>query len=284
MTPSTRLQTVTFINGRPVESERACISVLDNALLYGEGLFETFLCIDDRLIFREGHLRRLYRGARVTGMKIPVKRDTLIEWLTRAVRRHPDRVKKLRLTVSSGESARWAGKQGTPQVIMTVSSHELPEEPFKLHVSSFRIDQDSVFRRIKTISYGIHAAALRLARQNHCDDALMLNETGKVAEATSANIFWVRKGRVYTPPISSGCLEGVTREFTCREARRLGIEVTEKNETLEQMLTADEVFLSSSLKLVIGVARVDNGPRNYRLTPGPITRDIRNRFLRLVKI
>lgn len=283
MTPSKRLQTVTFINGRFVDREHACISVLDNAVLYGEGLFETFLCIDDRLIFREGHLRRLYRGARVTGMKIPVKRDTLIDWLTRAVRAHPDRIKKLRLTISSGESARWAGKQGTPQVIVTVSSHELPEKPFKLHVSSFRVDQDSVFRRIKTISYGIHAAALKIAKQKRCDDALMLNETGKVAEATSANIFWVRKGRVYTPPISSGCLEGVTREYTCREARRLGINVMEKNETLEQMLTADEVFLSSSLKLVIGVSRVVSGPRTYRLTPGPVTRDIRNRFLKLVK-
>ncbi|MEW5994783.1 MAG: aminotransferase class IV [Candidatus Zixiibacteriota bacterium] len=276
------LKVVTSINGRLVPYGRDKISVFDNALLYAEGLFETFLAIDDRIIFMEEHLERLYNGARIIGLDIPAPPSSLAAWMRKTVRAHPDRITKLRLTITSGESARYVGQQGKPQVILSASPHQMPSQPFKLWVSDFRVDQQSVFRQIKTLSYAIHAAALRQAHRERCDDALLLNERNHVAEVTSANVYWVMRGRLYTPPLSAGCLEGVTRKRVFKEAAVLGLKISEKNTTLPALVEADEVLISSSLKLVVGVARVKTPARTYVTRTGPVTKLITRHFRQLV--
>ncbi|HKK21311.1 MAG TPA: aminotransferase class IV, partial [candidate division Zixibacteria bacterium] len=231
--------TVTSINGKIVPLKDARISAFDNAVLYGEGLFETFLGIDERPIFLREHLIRLRRGAKLLGLNIPVPQKQLIGWITNALKAHPSHTKQLRLTLTAGESPRYTGHRGKPQVISGVAPYTFPDRPFKLMVADYRVDQDSEFRRIKTISYAIHAAALGMARRRKCDDALLMNERGKIAEASSANIFWVKKGRIFTPPVASGCLIGVTRAHVLEESVRLGIPIAEKDCTLEQLGTAD---------------------------------------------
>jgi len=276
------LKTVTTINGRFVGREQAHVSVFDNSLLYAEGLFETFLAIDDRVIFVKEHLRRLYRGAKVIGLDIPVSPEKLTGWMHKTARAHPDRITKLRLTITAGEAARWVGRQGKPQVILSASPHSMPVRPSRLQVSRFRVDHKSVFRRIKTLSYAIHAAALSQAKKSGCDDALMINQDGRVAEVTSANVFRVKRGRIYTPPISSGCLEGVTRKIVIREACRLGLTIVEQDFSLPQLLDSDEVFISSSLKLVVGVSTIKQGLRIHRLPTGEVTARLEDHFSRLV--
>jgi len=274
--------TVTLINGRRVPSAKARISVFDNALLYAEGLFETFLAVDDRVIFMAEHLDRLFKGAGVIDLNLPVDRRTLERWMLRCITAHPDHIKKLRLTMTSGESARWAGVQGEPQVILSAAPHEMPTKPFRLLVSDLRVDETSVFRRIKTISYAIHAAALKRARQLRFDDALLLNGKSEVAEITSANIFWVKSDRVFTPPLSAGCLEGVTRSFVLAAAQDLGLDISEQTDILAGLLSADEVFISSSLKLVLGVSEIRHRDDRHRFPAGPVTRAIRRYFRKRV--
>ncbi len=281
---ATDFTTVTSINGLVVPLSEAKISAFDNAVLYGEGLFETFLGIDDRPIFLKEHLNRLNRGAKLLGLKIPVPQKRLVEWIVEALKAHPSHVKQLRMTVTAGESARYTGQIGKPQIIIGVAPHQIPARPFKLLVSDFRVDQDSEFRRIKTISYAIHAAALKTARKLKCDDALLLNEKGKVAEVSSANILWVKQGRIYTPPISSGCLIGVTRASVIKQSGDLGLPITERDCTLEQLYKADEIFISSSLKLVIGVARIVHSGDSREFPAGPVTARLRDAFLRLVRV
>ncbi len=276
------LKVVTTINGRLVPRGKDKISVFDNALLYAEGLFETLLAVGETIIFEKEHLQRLRRGARVIGLEIPVSFDILSKWMKKTIRRHPDYIKKLRLTVTSGESARWVGKQGKPQVILSASPHQLPEEPYRLWVSDFRVDQRSVFRRIKTLSYAIHAAALKQARKKGCDDALLLNQRSQVAEVTSANVYWVKGGRIYTPPLTAGCLEGVTRRVVLKEATKLGMKISEKNTTLSGLLEADEVFISSSLKLVVGVGFIRTPYGKHHLPSGEITDLLSTHFRKLV--
>ncbi len=278
------MKVVTTINGRFVPRGQDKISVFDNALLYAEGLFETFLAVDDRVIFMNEHLRRLYRGAKVIGLKVPVPPDRLSRWMIRTVRAHPSHLTKLRLTITSGEAARWVGRQGEPQVVLSASPHRMPQEPFKLWVSRFCIDQNSVFRQIKTLSYAIHAAALKQARLKRCDDALLLNQKNQVAEVTSANIYWVKRGKLFTPPLSAGCLEGITRKLVIREVAKLNLKITEASTTIDGLLRANEVFISSSLKLVIGVARIKTNRRTYVLKTGPITELIADHFRRLVDL
>lgn len=279
-----RARTITTINGKRVSNAQARISVFDNSLLYAEGLFETFLACDNRVLFLKPHLDRLYKGAEVIDLKPPVGRRQLGVWMKRTLEAHPDRINKLRLTVTSGEAARWTGIPGQPQVILSAAPHTLPRLPFRIKVSDFRVDQDSEFRRIKTISYAVHAAALKRAQLDGFDDALMLNKKGQVAEITSANIFWCRRGRIYTPPITAGCLEGVTRQIIMREAAKLGLRVVEKNESLAQLVEADEIFLSSSLKLALGISEIAHGRRRYLFEPGEITHTLADRISRLVRI
>ncbi|MBN1213360.1 MAG: aminotransferase class IV family protein [candidate division Zixibacteria bacterium] len=275
---------VTLINGHFVKQHEAKISVFDNALLYAEGLFEAFLAIDDRVVLIEEHLRRLYKGSRLLGLKIPVNKTRLKDWIYRTALRHPDHIKKVRLTITSGDSPKWAGVQGKQQVIVTASSHRLPDRPFKLFVSDYRLDQKSLFRRIKTLSYIIHAVSLKQALKKRCDDALLLNENDRISEITSANIFWVKKGRIYTPPLTSGCLEGVTRLIAIDELRKMGLKVYEIDKSLADLLKADEIFITSSLKLALGVSLIIHNDRKYPFKPGPVTAGLSRRLIELVRI
>ncbi len=277
-------KTITTINGRFVEKKDARISVFDNSLLYAEGLFETFLAIDDRILFADDHLKRLYKGAKVIGLEIPVAPERLTKWMIKTAKRHPNKIKKLRMTITSGEAARWTGKQGKPQIILSASPHNIPAKPFSLLTSEYLVDQDSIFRRIKTISYAIHAAALKQAHDKKFDDALMLNTKGHVAEVTSANIFWIKNDQIFTPPITAGCLEGVTRKAVFTESRKLGYKISEKNITPAKMLKADEIFISSSLKLVIGVSKIKYLQKTYKLPTGQITYALSDHFKKIISL
>lgn len=274
-----RLKTVTTINGEYVPELKARISVFDNSLLYAEGLFETLLAFGDRILYLDEHLERLYTGADVIGLKMPVSRGRLVRWMRQTLQRHPDYLKKLRLTVTSGESERWTGVGGKPQVILSAAPHVFPDKPARLHVSQFRVDHRSVFRQVKTISYAINAAALKRARDAGCDDAILINEGGYVAEVTSANIYWVKRLKIHTPPLSAGCLGGVTRTVALRGAPKLGLEIIERTGTVDSMLKADEVFITSSTRLVQGVCQIRHGGQDYHFDPGPVTQQVSDFFM-----
>lgn len=282
MTPKQRFKTVTTINGIRVPNSKAKISIFDNALLYAEGLFETFLAIDDRIIFARDHLDRLWNGAAAIKLKIPVSRKMLGQWMAETAAAHPDRIKKLRLTLTSGEAARWTGRAGKPQILLSASPHSLPEKPFRLVVADWRVDHQSSIRQIKSLSNVIHAAALKEARHLGFDDALLLNQDSNIAEVTSANIFWVRKDRLYTPPLKAGCLEGTTRKHIIKQADKLGFKTIQRHEGLSGMLKADEIFISSSLKLVIPVGLVAASGKSYRFEAGKVTALLSEKIRRLV--
>ena len=276
--------TTTTIDGRFVAAADARISVFDNSLLYAEGLFETLLVVDDRIVFLDEHLDRLENRAEMIGLDLPMSTGLLRTWMNKIVKAHPGHIRKLRLTITAGESARWTGRQGKSRVILSVARHCLPERPFRLLVASFHVDQDSVFRRVKTISYALNAASFRQAMQQKYDDALLINERNQIAEVTSANFFWIEKGRIFTPPLSSGCLEGVTRRVLVREASKIGVTVKEKNCPLDRLRTADEVFISSSLKLVVGVSEIRHGKNVFRFPAGDTSRLVSDYFCRLAGV
>ncbi len=278
------MKTLVSINGRQVTREESRLSVFDNSLLYAEGLFETILAVDDCLLFGPYHLRRLKAGADAIGLKLPARLTTIDRWTQRTAAKHPARIKKVRLTITSGESARWVGRQGKPQVIVIAAPHTIPEQPFRLLVSPLHVDQDSTLRRIKTISYVLQAAALKQAADRGYDDALLLNEREQIAEVTSANIFWVKRGWIYTPPLSAGCLEGVTRAVVLKRAAKLGFRAIERDVSLDQIAAADEVFVSSSLKLVLAVAEIADSGHRVRFRTGPITTALREHFFSLAGV
>jgi len=277
-------KTVTSINGRIVTGKEAKISVYDNALLYAEGLFETFLAIDDRLAFPKEHFKRLRQGARTLGLKLTASDYKLEIWLKTTARAHSARFKRLRLTITGGESAVWTGKRGRSQVICSVVEHKFDNRPLKLFAPESKIDESFSFNRIKTISYGARVAALREAENKKCDDALLINNSGNISELTSANIFWTKKNIIYTPPVTAGCLEGVTRKRILREAKKNRWKIIEKDCSLEELKSACEVFSSSSVRLVRPIGEIR--AKNYRakFEAGPMSEMIFARFCEILDI
>lgn len=268
------MKTVTTINGRFVSRKNAKISVFDNTLLYAEGLFETCLCVDDTIVFEKEHLARLRRGVKVTDFSLPVDDATLSRWMNKTARAHPARIKQLRLTLTAGESARYVGRQGKPQVILCTTEYKPMTRPFRLLVSDFVVDANSIFRQVKTVSYAIHAAALKKAKAIGYDDAIMVNGDGHVAEVTSANIFWVKNNQIFTPPLEAGCLEGITRKVIMKQAKILGYPIFEKHISVEQLLKCNEVAISSSLKLVMPVGKIKFGRRVVSFKTGNMTEQL----------
>lgn len=273
---------ITTIDGKFVADSQAKISVYDNSLLYGEGLFETYMAIEDKIAFAQEHFERLQKGAKLLGLKIPVDKSTLLQWLAKTAARHPSKVKRLRLTITSGDSSVWRGKPGKPRTICSAIKHEFNKSPQKLFVPAFRVDGESSFNQIKTIAYGLRAAALREAQRNQCEDALLLNNRGNVSEITSANIFWVKSGRIFTPPISAGCLEGVTRRVILEQGEKHGWGITEKNCTLEELALADEVFSTSSVRITRPVGEIKSENLRTKISQGDSSLKIFNHLANML--
>ena len=270
-----------FIDGREVAGNRAKISVFDNSLFYADGLFETLLAIDKRVVFLDGHLKRLEKGARLIGLRLPVSLPTLKRWIISAAKKNTAPIKKIRLTVTAGETAFWAGKATKPKVIIIVTEYALPERTYRLTVSPFRIIENSPFRNVKTLSFVIEMTSRKRAYKSKYDDAILVNRAGFVAEATSANIFWVKKGKLYTPPLNAGCLEGMTRRHILALARKNGMPVYEKNIRLEDFLKGDEIFITSSLKLILPVTTVKSD-KIFRFQVGKVTARLQELLKKLI--
>lgn len=266
------------INGKAVARSQAKVSVFDNSLFYADGLFETFLALGEKVIFLDDHLDRLERGAKLIGLRLPRPREQIRKWINLTNCRNSAKVKKVRVTATAGDSAFWAGANSEPRIIVIVTEYEIPSKPFRLTVSPFRVDQDSPFRNVKTLSFIIEMTSRKRAYSSRFDDAILLNRSGHVAESTSANIFWIRKGKLYTIPLSAGCLDGLTRKHILGLAQENKIPAFERNVRLADLLRAEEIFVTSSIKLILPIVSI-KADRVYKYKVGPLTRRLKRLFL-----
>jgi branched-chain amino acid aminotransferase len=260
-----------WLNGQILEGGEACISPADRGFLLGDGVFETLRSYAGRLPTLEEHLDRLAASARALGIAPPPLaqlgrgvRDLLSEsGLTDA---------RVRITLTSG-----AGPPGLargvadPTALITVAP--LPERPgvASAVVAPWVHDERRPLAGVKTTSRAESVIALAHARERGADEALFLNTAGNVCEATTANVFAVRDEIVATPPLSAGCLAGITRERVLQLCRALELEAEERDLSAHSLRTADELFLTSSTRGVQALVVVDsiaigNGE------PGPLTR------------
>jgi branched-subunit amino acid aminotransferase/4-amino-4-deoxychorismate lyase len=238
-------------------------------------LFETFLAIGDRVVFLDDHFDRLERGARLIDLSLPFPRATIIKWIHAANLKNRAEIKKIRVTVTAGDSAFWAGRASKSKIIIIVTDYCLPEKSFRLTVSPFRVDRHSPFRNVKTLSFIIEMTSRKKAYHISYDDSLLLNRSGYIAETSSANIFWVKNGVLSTTPLSSGCLDGMTRKHILLIAKDNNIPTRITNVTLKNLLKADEIFVTSSIKLIIPVSSVKT-EKVHRFRTGAISRRLKN--------
>tara|TARA_Y100001978_G_scaffold190017_1_gene192826 strand:- start:1586 stop:2443 length:858 start_codon:yes stop_codon:yes gene_type:complete len=284
------LATKVYINGTFFDKEEARISVFDHGLLYGDGVFEGLRSYGGKVFRLQEHLERLYESALAIHLQIPMDIDPLAAAVNESlqVNKIDDGYVRLVVTRGVGTLGLDPAQTSDPQVIIIADRITLYPEEFYTNglklvtVSTVRNHPAALSPRIKSLNYLNNILAKIEGKQAGCIEALMLNHKGEVAECTGDNIFLVRKGGLLTPPREAGILDGITRQAVCELAVESGLKVQEIPLTRHDVFIADECFLTGTAAEVIPVIEVDSR-RIGTGRPGPITRDLIQRFHQLTR-
>ena len=245
----------TWCNGEFLEGPLA-VSPADRGLTHGYGLFETLLALDGMPVVLDLHLARMRAGAVRLGLDVCQlgEREICASMCGLLERSGFDRGRaRVRLAVSAGvgDLRDLAGGSGS-LMWMTVGACPPPPESLVLITASFPRNERSPLAGLKSASYVENLIALDEARRAGADEVVFFNTRGELCEAATANLFLVRDGRIFTPPLSSGCLPGTMR---ARVMARMP--VIEQLLTAADLATADEVFVTSATRGVVPVVKLD---------------------------
>lgn len=270
-----------WLDGHLLDPTDARVTVFDHGITVGDGVFETVRTAPEPgterwVAFAMGrHLRRLRRSLAGLGLDL----DRGDGELRDAVQAIADRLGgpgRIRLTVTAGAGPLGSGRAAAPLTVI-VAGAELdgwPETGASVTVPWTRNERSAV-AGLKTTSYAENVVALAAASRRGAQEALFANTAGQLCEGTGSNVFVAVDGSLRTPPLSSGCLAGVTRELVCEL-----VDVAEVDLPMSVLAEADEVFLTSSTRDVQGQHRVDD---RALAAPGPCTREAAAAFADLVR-
>ena len=276
-----------YLNNRFVKEEAAVVSVFDHGFLYGDGVYETIRSYGNRLFMRDQHLARLRRSADAIGLKIPDRDwpDLLHEAMTRNEVGN-DRVDAyIRITISRGVGDIGLDPALCPDptiVIMTKPlrppSPDLYREGVSLIVAKTRRNLPSALDpQIKATNFLNNILAKREAIAVGAFDSLLLNWESDLAEGTVSNVFFVAAGRLCTPSLACGILDGITRNIVLTLAREAQIPVEEGQFDVHALRLADECFLSNTTMEVMPATTLDGRPVGDG-KPGPVTQALHRQF------
>ncbi|MDD4334692.1 MAG: branched-chain-amino-acid transaminase [Desulfotomaculaceae bacterium] len=282
---------IIYLNGEFVPKERAVVSVFDHGLLYGDGVFEGIRAYHGRVFKLGEHLDRLYEGARVLCLEIPVSKEEMQEIVLETLRRNNLSDAYIRLVVTRGPGDLGLDPRKCPKAFLFCIAATIvlyPDEMYQkgmsiISVSTRRNIPTACIPRVKSLNYLNNIYAKMEASLAGMPEAIMLNNEGYVAEATGDNIFIVKNGVLITPPSSAGILEGITRNSVMDIAREKGIAVAEELFTMFDVYTAEEVFLTGTAAEVIPCINVDGRIIGSGM-PGEMTRKLITAFKELTKV
>lgn len=278
-----------YINGRWVPAEKAQISVFDGAYLYGEGIFETLVAQEGNIPFLRDHLQRLHRGVRALGIRLPLSSQELAGAIRRTLQVNRLSDAYIRVNVSAEEAALGRRKRtasDTHLVIIVKPPDPYPKRLYRdgAHLVIIRdlINDPLSVAEIKTTNYLIKMLGRRQVAIRKADEGILLNGKGNVTECTSSNLFLIKNGVLRTPALREGLMPGVTRKHVMVLARRQRIRVQESALSLRQVAAADEIFITSTLKGIMPVSRLERR-RIGTAIPGPLTQRLMDAYATLLE-
>jgi branched-chain amino acid aminotransferase len=279
-----------YVDGRFYAEADAKISVFDHGLLYGDGIFEGIRFYNGRVFRLEEHIDRLWDSARSICLEIPMSKREMTEALLETIRQNDLRDGYIRQIVTRG-----VGNLGLnptqckrPSVIIIVAQIALyPEAVYQngltvVTCATRRTNPASLNPAVKSLNYLNNVMARIEANLAGADEALMLNDAGNVAECTADNVFIIKRGQIFTPPITAGALRGITRSVVFEIAAELGIKISEVDITRHDVFIADECFLTGTAAEVIPVIKADGRPIGDG-KPGSITARTIARFREMTR-
>jgi len=267
-----------FHNDKLLPVEKARFSPGQAGLLCGWGLFTTLRIVRGEAFAYERHWRRLEKDAGIIHLPMPYAATKVRLHLQDVIRANKVSEGCARIYLVYNKAGFWQSAEAQPEVDLLIYTADLPsfQEPLRLDLRQHGRHAASALAGVKTISWLNNVWSSAEAQRQGFDEVVMLNERGEVAECTAANIFAVKNGKVFTPPLSSGCLEGVTRGILFEIAGDAGISVTEQTLLHDDLYQADEIFVSSTNRNVLGVGEIAG--HKIAAVPGPITLRVREIF------
>ena len=267
-----------FHNDRVVPIDLTRLSPGQGGLLSGWGLFTTMRIFQGEAFAYERHWRRLEKDA--ARIRLPFAFDPA------QVRRHLSELLLVnhvvegtaRIYMIYNDVGFWRSDEAMPQVDLLLCTAGLPghTEPARLSIAEHGRHAASALAGTKVTSWLNNVWHLAEAQKQGWNEVVLLNERGEVAECTTANIFRAKNGRVTTPPLSSGCLEGVTRSVLLEIATRAGVPLTEQTLRVEDLYSADEVFITSTNRSLLGVSEIAG--HKYAEATGPMAEKLERAF------
>jgi branched-chain amino acid aminotransferase len=279
------LHMLVYVDGHFVAREQARVSVFDHGFLYGDGIYETMRAYRGDIFLLKKHLARLKRSADAVSLTLPLPLEKIGEALKESVF-----VNKLQEAVIRLQVSRGPGEPGLDPALCDAPTMVIITKPFRDYppayydrgvgvavVTTRRNHPRALPSAVKSTNFLNNILAKIEAIEAGAFEGIMLNGEGFVAEGTVSNIFTVRKGKLYTPHVRAGILEGVTRELVLRLARRRKIPVREAMLLPKDLRAADECFLTNTTMEImpvtaIGAKRVGTG------RPGPVTAALRQAY------
>lgn len=284
---------IVYLNGEFVEADQARVSVFDHGFLYGDGVFEGIKAYSGRIFALEAHVERFFESARSIALDLPLTRAEMAGAILETVRRNGLRDAYIRPIASRGKGALGLDPRSCPEptvVIVVDPETRHPEDAeggsglrrgINVITSSLRRSgPDMLSPRVKSTNYLNNILGKLQANAAGVQDALFLNAQGLVCELTGDNLFLVKHGRVLTPPLWCGVLDGITRRTVLRLATESGLEIAEDPITLHDVFTADEAFCTATRIEVVPIVTVD-GRRIGDGNPGPLTALLTEAFFNL---
>ena len=274
-----------WLDGKLVDEADAKISVVDHGVLYGDGVFEGIRVYSGRIFELEAHIKRLYESASVIRLEIPMSKDKLTKAVEKTVEANGVIDGYIRLVVTRGVGTLGLNPFICENSIVFIIADNIQLYPEELYEKGMKVVSATTVRnhplaippQVKSLNYLNNILAKIEALDNDVPEAIMYNHEGFVAEATGDNVFIIKNGVIYTPPVSAGSLGGITRGVVIELAKGENLEVVEKNLTRFDLYTCDEFFLTGTAAEVIGIVDID-GRVIGDGKPGPITRQLRKKF------
>jgi len=280
-----------YINGKFYEKSDAKVSVFDHGLLYGDGVFEGIRSYKRRVFKLNEHIDRLYESAKSIMLDIPMTKDQMLKAVIATLKKNALDDAYIRLIVTRGEGDLGLDPRkcrGHATVIIIADKIALyPEKFYKeglkiITVPTVRNLPEALNPQIKSLNYLNNILAKIEATNSGCDEAIMLDSLGYVAECTGDNIFIVKDNHLYTPPQCMGTLRGITRDSVLEISRKSKISVHEHVITRHEVYISDECFLTGTAAEIIPVVMVD-GRVIGSGKPGKMTAAITKKFRELTK-
>jgi branched-chain amino acid aminotransferase len=267
-----------FHNESLLPIEKVRLSPGQAGLTCGWGIFTTLRISRGEAFAYERHWRRLEKDAAVIHMPIPYTAAKIRVHLHEVIRANKVSEGAARIYLIYNQVGHWQSDEVQPPVDLIIYTAGLPEyrEPVRLGLRQHGRHAASPLAGVKTISWLPNVWAVVEAQKEGFDEVVLLNERGEVAECTAANIFAVKNNKVFTPPLSAGCLEGVTRGILFEIAPEAGFPFVDQTLRPDDLYSADEVFITSTNRSLIGVGEIAG--HKIASAPGPLTLRLEDAF------